>query len=376
MRSLNPDDLEIVARRLNAVWRAEQGERPLEWLAEFAGVSRARFFELRKAWSKRDLPALLRQQTRKPSSKVKQSPLVEASVQYLRDNGPNTRNRAIARDLIAHGVLGEPVGEPSVTQIQKLDRYIRVARRLMQTDADFLIRHYGYGLLIDLVGTDVILDLGEPQTAVIALVIETASGVILGAGIGAAADESSIQASVIEQALQFVTYHRFDRRLPDWSQPDLFCAVSVDTNLDRAGEVLGHFANQVLITPSGGYARGLQAAHLLGPKMGPFALTPRRLYNPAGPVCDENLQHKLMSMERVTAMLNNAVSVQNKKQLKILDEIEQRDSIGLLREGSMYILLKALYLQFFGMNPPKKGNFEEKFRLAEISFLNSLHDGS
>ncbi|WP_162896219.1 hypothetical protein [Novosphingobium sp. THN1] len=374
LRSLSPEDLEVVARRLNAVWRAEQGEQPLEWLAQFAGVSRARFYVLRKAWAKGDLPALLRQQTRKPSAKVEKSPLIEASIQYLRDNGPNERNRAIARTLIADGVLGEPKGEPSVTQIQKLDRYIRVARRLMQTDADFLIKHYGHGLLIDLVGTDIILDLEVPQPAVIALVIETASGVIFSAGIGAAADENLIQASVIEQALQFVTYHQFDRRLPDPKLPDLFCAVSVDTDLSRVGEVLGHFANQVLITPTGGYARGLQAAQLLGPKMGPFALTPRRLHNIASSDGNESLHKNLMSIERASAMLNDAVSVQNKKQLKMLNNIEQRESIGLLREGNMYLLLKALYYQIYYQYQSVRDRIEERFKLIGSFIFDEQHE--
>lgn len=376
LRSLNPDDLEVVTRRLNAVWRAEQGEQPLEWLAEFAGVSRARFYVLRKAWAERDLPGLLRQQTRRPWSKVEESPLVEASVQYLRDNGPNSRNRDIARALIAAGALGTPESVPTVTQIQKLDRYIRVARRLLQTDPDFLAKHYGHGLLIDLVGTDVILDLEEPQAAVIALVVETASGMIFASGIGAAADENLLQASVIKQALQFVTSNRFDRRLTDCKGPDLFCAVSLDMNSSRASKVFRHFANKVLITRTGGYARGLQSAQLLGPKIGPFGLTPRRLRNPADAVSDENSHRNLISLERATAMLIDAVAVQNKDQLKILDRIAQRESIGLVREGSMYVLLKSLFYLISQHYPSVRMEMEENVRSRERAFFENEIDAS
>lgn len=341
LRSLSPDDLEVVARRLNAVWRAEQGEQPLEWLAQFAGVSRARFYVLRKAWAKGDLPALLRQQTRKPSAKVEKSPLIEASIQYLRDNGPNERNRAIARTLIADGVLGEPEEEPSVTQIQKLDRYIRVARRLMQTDADFLMTHYGRGLLIDVVGTDIVLDLEEPRPAVIALIIETASGVVLGAGIGPSEDQFLIQTDAVKQALKFVSFYRYDRKLWDGDKPELYWAVTPTIELGYSVEVLKRVSGKVAITNSGGYARGLQADQLLGSKLGRVNLAPRRLDDrPAG---GKILPGNTMQIDRAAALLDSAVAEHNRERLSVLFQVEDSRDIGLTHEGSMVWVLKTVY---------------------------------
>lgn len=340
LRSLDPDDLEVVTRRLNAVWRAEQGEQPLEWLAEFAGVSRARFYVLRKAWAERDLPGLLRQQTRRPWSKVEESPLVEASVQYLRDNGPNARNRAIARALIADGVLGEAVGEPSVTQIQKLDRYIRVARRLMQTDADFLITHYGRGLLIDLVGTDIILGFEEPQAAVIALVIETASGVILGAVIGPSEDQLLIQTDAVKQALKFVSFYCYDRKLHGF-KPELYWAVTPTIELGCSVHVLERVSEEVSITNSGGYGRGLQADQLLGSKLGRVNLAPRRLNerSTGRKISPSNTMH----LDRATALLDSAVAEHNRERLSVLSQLADSHCGLLEHEGSMVWVLKTLY---------------------------------
>lgn len=261
--------------RLEAVWRADQGE-PLGPLANLAGLKRAAFFNLRKAWGQHSLAGIVPNETRagRKVTTAKDDPIRSRARELLRAE-PRARNVDIAKRLLGSDALKSD-RNVQLANLQRSERMVQHERRTLSQDEDFLRAAYGQGILVDITAISVILDEDPRGLAVVGMVIETASGIILGSALGRASEGVSIEIAALSNSLEFLAQHRADRPLSQSGKPDLTAVLANGVDLDRAEEQLRKSVDELTLAKAGGFSFGAQAVQNIGPRVGRMVLNPRR----------------------------------------------------------------------------------------------------
>lgn len=120
------------------------------------------------------------------------------------------------------------------------------------------------------------LDEADPALAVVSMLIETASGAILGSALGRAGMGASLQIEAVSDALSFIRAHRADLTVGDAARSELLLAVTPDREPDALEERLRPFFGGVSAGKFGGFPFGGHAHQVIGPRVGRMVINPRR----------------------------------------------------------------------------------------------------
>ncbi|WP_375393486.1 hypothetical protein [uncultured Sphingomonas sp.] len=265
--------------RLEAVWRAEQGE-PLGPLADLAGLKRAAFYNLRVAWRAHSLAGLVPHDTRsgRRVDVGDDSPLRKEAETLLRAN-PLSRNVDVARAMIdANPELVPDDAGPNhgLTVLQRLQRLVGDERRRLTADAAFVRAAYGGELVLDLTAVQIVLDGAERSLAVAAILMETASGIVLGSALGMKDDGRSLQRDALIAGLSFLSLNSAD--LPPLRDvtPGLGWMLPPDIEPDSLVGLVEPHVGELMAGRAGGFSFGQQVLQIVGPRIGRTPLNPRR----------------------------------------------------------------------------------------------------
>lgn len=264
--------------RLEAVWRADRGE-PLAPLAELAGLKRAGFFNLRRAWRENSLAGLVPHGLRsgRGVTLAVDDPLREVVAKQLRID-PWRRNVDVAKSVLdADPSLAHDASpHEAVAVLQKLTRLVAEQRRALSLDADFLRDAYGRGLILDLTAVSVVLTDGERGLAIVAMLMETASGLMLGSALGRADDGVGLQREAAAAGLQFLHAHHADLRCGEGPVPDFAVMLPAGVDAEVATGALAPYVDELTVGKAGGFSFGYQVVQVVGTRIGRMVLQPRK----------------------------------------------------------------------------------------------------
>jgi len=277
LEALSPDMKEQTLRRLEAVWKAEQGE---DWppLASSIGLSRAAFYYLRKAWREQSLAGLIPNATRAPRRvrSAPGSPMRAAARELLIADGLNSRNIDIARSLLDQNPESSEIGgNNDQTRRQWAVRLIRHERAALARNPDYLAANFGRRLAIDISAVSIAID-GEAELAVAAICLDVASSLILGSSLGRLQDAISLQRETVEDSRRFLSNHRADRSPSSWPKCDLSLMLPPELIEVRDAEAIAAVTATLNLRTPGSYAFGQEVVQMIGPKIGRLSITPRK----------------------------------------------------------------------------------------------------
>lgn len=267
----------MVLDRLEAAWAAEHGV-PWHKAAEPVGLKRAALYSLRKGWRENGLSGVIPYDTRRERSLTApvEDPLRVRASALLRSVQRGFRNVDLAKQILAEepGPEGETVNE-RLGRLQRIERIVQRERRAFAKDPDFLRAAYGSGLIVDVTAVSILIDDPEPGLAVIAAVLDEASGLVLGSSLGPRDKVARSQIDAVEDALKFLDRHHSDVGTAD-DRCDLVIRLAPEASGQEFAGALPreHFADlTVLATPRGSFGSGIVQA--TGPRIGRIPLAPR-----------------------------------------------------------------------------------------------------
>jgi hypothetical protein len=262
-----------VLRRLEVAWRGECGEK-WDALASKIDLKRAAFFNLRKSWRTHGIAGVIPNGSQRGRSVIApdDDPLWTGATAMLRFQGGGARNVDIARSLLGHKLTSSG---KDMAELQRIERLVQHARRALARDPEYLQEAYGSGLLIDLTAVSIVLADPDPTPAIVAVVVETASGLVLGSRVGHRDDASELQHAAIRIALQFLDEHRADRHRKKKSVA-LGLTLPPSRNKDDLQlEELHAAVRSLEFGMPGGFNYGQALTQLVGPRIGRMILAPR-----------------------------------------------------------------------------------------------------
>lgn len=265
--------------RLEAVWRAEQGEPPGA-LANLAGLKRAAFYNLRVAWRKNSLAGLVPHDTRsgRRIDADKDDPLRSQAVALLRAS-PLRRNVDLAKSIMDanRSLVPEDAGPNyALTVLQRLQRLVGEERRRLAADPAFVGTAYGGELVLDLTAVQIIIESSGRSLAIAAILLETASGLVLGSALGEMHQGTSLQCDALKSGLSFLESQKADIADSSDAMPRLGWMLPPGVDAEQiAGSVEPH-VGELIMGRAGGFSFGQQVLQVVGPRIGRTPLNPRR----------------------------------------------------------------------------------------------------
>lgn len=328
--------------RLEAVWRANEGE-PLGPLAELAGLGRAAFFNLRRAWGKHGLAGLVPHEAR-AARRVRagdDDPRRASALAALRAS-PTSRNVDIARGMVAadRAIVADcRTASEELVVLQRLERLVQHERRDLAADPAFLKKAYGVGLALDLTAVSIVLDEPDPALAVVALLFETASGVLLGSALGRADAGSTLQNRALLSGLGFIERHRADA--PSSARlPDLALTLGEGLEPGPVEQALNSSVRELVVGRAGSLAFGQHAVQLIGPRVGRMVMNPRRSLRFDVERFRQERITQLLSLDGARLVWAREVARHNEPRLMALREAGLVDGAG-IGDGRLAAVIRA-----------------------------------
>lgn len=321
----------MVLARLEAAWRAEKDE-PWRPLADRLGIRRSAFYHLRQGWRDHGLSGVIPHDTRKGRriSADRKDPAREIVRDLLRSAKRGVRNVDLAKSLLT-AEDKSPDGDESynarLSRLQRLERLVQHERKELAKDVDYLRENYGQRLIIDLTAINIVLQAPQPVVAIAAVVVDEASGLVMGSALGTLEKAVALQHSAIFSAIRFVADHHGDVRSTD-SVCDVFLTPAPGGSpVDRDG-TLRSAVRDLEISPSGAYGFGRALVQVAGPRIGRLVVAPRRTL---GIDVEEYLTTRLAEMlqpEMARAVWEREVSRHNEPVVDALTRAGLLDGAG------------------------------------------------
>lgn len=268
---------EAVLKRLEAVWRAENGE-PWEPLATTVGLGRAAFYNLRRAWREQSLEGIIPYERRSARSleTPESAPIRHLARSILLNSELELSNSMAARRLLDEAGNDAAIGGSNQqTRIQWAERLIRHERRRLALDPQFLQRNFAKRIILDLTAIPIVMK-GEEDLAVVAIVMDAASGLILGDCFGSIDDAIELELVATRNALNFVEDMRERENWGYTGYPDLDLILPPNSDRTNPPASLLAASRSLEIRPPGTYAYGQRIVQTVGPKIGRIPLAPRK----------------------------------------------------------------------------------------------------
>lgn len=277
LEGLLPDMRVRTLNRLEAAWRAENGE---DWrpLAAKVGLSRAAFYNLRAAWRERSLQGVIPLGSRVPR-RIRTDPdssIRKLARQLLIEDRMASDNAEIARALLEaapkHPDIG---GSNDQTRLQWAVRMLQHERAALAKDPHYLRANFGRRIAVDLSAVAIAMK-GENELAVGVVCIDGASRMIIGNTIGRLAVAIELQRSAVEDARIFLARHRLDRDPLTWPVCDLDLMLPPGLADLREVDNLSAVTGDLELRLPGRYVYGREIRNLIGPRIGRLPVSPRK----------------------------------------------------------------------------------------------------
>ncbi|WP_298814721.1 hypothetical protein [uncultured Sphingomonas sp.] len=328
-----------ILKRIEAAFRGERGERWSD-LAEGVGLKRAGFYKLRAGWRDHGIAGVVPNQTQQVRRVAvpDDHPLRSSAAALLRSEGGRARNVDLARRLLG----GAPAKSGrELAELQKVERLVQHERRALALDPEFLAKTFGAGLLVDLTAVSVLLDGAEPAPAIVAVVAETSSGLVMGSAIGSRVDALHLERAAIGQALGFLRARRGDRDVDTVPASDLGLTLPPGvTESDADVDLLRGAVAHLEFGRPGGFGYGQALVQLVGPRIGRMVLAPRRTLPADGAAYASTRVAPVMTLEQAGAQWAREVLRHNEPVLKVLEDASLIDADG-VASGPMTSALMA-----------------------------------
>jgi hypothetical protein len=274
---LLPDRRAEVIARLDAVWRAENGE-PLGPLAKGIGLKRAAFYNLRQAWQERSLEGIIPNARRKPRRMkiALDSPLRDLARSLIIEDGMTSRNLDIARRLVDDPLgIEEIFGRTEQIRLQSAERLVLHERRALSREPDYLRNNFSRRLVIDMTAVSILLE-GNSQLAVVAVVLDAGSGLVLGSALNRLETAVEIERAAVEEARRFIARSQVDKTQGTGWACDLDIMLPTMATEPEDFEELRVVTRKLDVRRPGTYGFGQELVQLIGPRMGRLPLAPRK----------------------------------------------------------------------------------------------------
>lgn len=335
------DERSRLLDRLEAVWRASRGE-PLAPLAKLADLKRAGFYNLRKAWERNSLSGLIPHESRSGRGTVVEidDPL-RALARTLLTERPLARNVDLAKALMdgRPDLLPETAGpHGALSTLQRLERLVREERSRLVLDPQYLKGAYGAGLVLDLTAVSIVLDEEPRALCVVALLMEMASGLVLGSALGRAADGIGLQRSALEGGLSFLRRRKADVAPLEGAPPDLSVVLTDGVDADRFSEAMSPCTGVMHVGRVGGYSFGSFAGQIVGQRIGRVPMNPRRTLDIGPDAFMETRRAPVVSMEEARAIWTKEVERHNEDRVEALAKAGIVD--GASSDGRLAVLAR------------------------------------
>ncbi|WP_174275552.1 hypothetical protein [uncultured Sphingomonas sp.] len=265
--ALPSDQAAVVLRRLDAILRTGSGELTPGEGAVAAGLGRTAFHAARRTWSAH-------------TSLFELTPYAMVERREAINLGGSVDAVPVAKAVVAqtpsyvsaHHMAIETVRRSkNAVSYNTALRLVRAARRGSVTDPEYLLEHYGTGIVIDLCAIDLPLTIYDgDELAVAALVIEKSAGLLLGVAAGPKMAERELQWEAVRRARDMLRVERID--------------TAADAQTVQVAWVKGNISAPVVPDPgsarwevvsSGSRRFGTRAVSALGKRLGRISLMPR-----------------------------------------------------------------------------------------------------
>ena len=350
-----PKKREMVLNRIEAVWRAERGE-PWEPLAASIGLSRAGFYKVRKAWREHGIAGVVPHGTQQPRrvSIEDNHPLRKAAEELLRAEGGGARNADIARSLFdAQGEANRDLDEHrKASALQRIERLVQHERKALGRNPKYISTAYGQGLLVDLTAVAIQLDDDERKLAIVAVVVETASGLIIASRLGSQGEFVDLQREAIAEGLEFLAEHKADRTVDAQPKVDLhFTLPPPFSEQDLVLHELRKSVRDLSIGRPGGHTYGQALVQWIGPRVGRIALAPRSTLDIKGLDYSRTRNAQTLSRSMAEAAWRREVLRHNEPILHVLKSVGAVGGRG-VGDGRMAQVLRGIDVVLAGALRP------------------------
>lgn len=342
-----------VLDRLEAVWRAERGE-PLGPLADLAGLKRVAFYNLRSAWRANSLAGLVPNQTRsgRRVAAGEDDPLRARASMYLNAD-PGRRNVDIAKTLLDENrsLVVDDGPNAALVVLQRLERLVQHERRALASDPDFLRGAYGLGMILDVTAVSIVLDEGERSLAIAAMLVDTASGLILGSALGNHDAVEQLQLDALADGLDFIARRKADLPPSRVTAPDLGLMIPATMDAEKVGELLRPHVRELFVGWVGGFSFGAQLVQNIGPRVGRMVLNPRRTLTVDVEQFLEKRIALVATLAEAKAIWALEVDRHNVNRIAALRKAEILDAQG-LANGRLSTVIRAIAAALTRAHPP------------------------
>ena len=339
-----PSRRPLVVERLDAAWRALNGEA-WEPLAQELGLKRSAFYDLRNGWRDRALSGVIpydKRAGRRIKTKPK-DPLRKKARDLLLAREGGGRNVDVAKRLLrdAEKRTGDLSENARLAALQRMERLVQDERRALAGDLDYLRASYGQRVIVDLSAVNIILEEPRRAFAVAAMVLEDASGLVLGSALGTLDDALATQRHAVRSAIAFVRRHRADVD-PAGPLSDVTLTMAPGLRCDEAeGEDLAKAVRNFSVFRNSPYGFGRSIVQAIGPRVGRVVVAPRRTLAIDVEQYLESRLAEVLSKNAAGATWNREVLRHNEAIISGLTKAGLFDGNG-PSNGSMAIALKAV----------------------------------
>lgn len=268
------------------------------------------------------------------------SPLRALARSLIIEDGMTSRNLDIARKLIEDPAGSEEiVGKTEQIRLQWAERLVRHERRTLSRDNEYLRNNFARRLVIDLTAVSILLE-GNDQLAVVAVVLDAGSGLVLGSALNRLETAVEIERAAVEEARRFVTRNKVDSPFGSGQACDLDFMLPPGTTGSEDSRELREVTRKLDLRRPGTYGFGQELVQLIGPRIGRMPLAPRKtLLIAADPAV---LRRKVVELDpsQAGAYWDREVLRHNEP---VLAALQAAEILGLgVREGRMTAVLSAI----------------------------------
>lgn len=329
---LSPERAEVVLARLQALLDLEDhGTSPGVAL----GIGRTAAFTLRRRWTKhRSIAAITPYQSDVAKKTIRHggTDVVASIVRDVVDQSPYfVSDGDCAREVVRRAV-DKITYEPALV-------LVRARRTLVAARPDVLRAHYGRTIIVDCSAVDIPLTRTDFAPAVVALVMEKTSRLILGAATGMSSNTLVLQQATLVEAMRFLENSPLDRRdAPNGTSVELTVGTSPAGRDLEVGDRLSTTPN-VDFNLGGPHRSGARANALLNGRLGGLRLLPRATF--LGRMGGVAIRHAREPVElgAADALVLEAVSRHNSL---IVPNLHDNLRSDLVVEGSMHSSMRQL----------------------------------
>jgi hypothetical protein len=349
LRSLSPARREAVIKRLWAVLEAEAPTPDINGIAETAGLSRTAFFGLRRRWSaQRTLRSLAPYQPRRPvepSPTTVQSPLPPERPQRHGKERAAALEAIRADPLATNGVIADIIASRLASDLDRrtLVGIVRQERRLLHFKPTNLLGVYGRSLLADVSALDLLIEHeGQQAMAVLAVIIERASTLILGHAVGVRERGIELQVLAAERSVTSLAAWRADVSMDTLVAMQVVVGPGPEESVQRLAETVEARVGPEAVHFRGRLRFGRRMASLIGQpgrvRLRPMATMPSK----DDPAPSARVGTDTLSVAEADALLGVEIERHNRSALTGLR------MVGLVGQGEVSGAMGRLICDIFG----------------------------